>query len=497
VSRLPREQLAPAPGISPARRVELLTVRGLSVRFYTYDGVIKALDGVSFAILDREIFGVVGETGCGKSVTAKAILRLIPDPPGRITGGEVVFEGINLLDSIDEEAHIRINRKGRAKIRRNRRIARRMEALMRTIRGNEISMIFQEPSAALNPVMTVEDQVGEAFLTHQIGEICSQIEKVEKLSFVQRRFFRHLQDREAGAKRLEESFRVLSVNRAMLKAAEAVGDLAATLSLKDQVGALEQAAFRQSLRFTVLDRRIRLWRAVPVLGPRHLMKPIRKEVKRRAVEMLKQVNIPDPERKAQAYPFELSGGMQQRIMIAMALACRPRLLLADEPTTALDVTIQAQILTLIRRLRDKMGSSIMLITHDLGVVAETCDRVGVMYAGVMAEVGEVSQIFSRARHPYTVGLLRSIPETYARTGKLSIIPGSVPSLLAPPQGCRFHPRCPFASRACAETVPLLAPVEPGHLVACHLYDHPEYFPAKTIAARDRGLGATWEEVVAP
>ena len=476
---------------------DLLTLRNLTVRFYTYDGVLKALDGVAFSVRPGEILGIVGETGCGKSVTAKAIMRLIPDPPGRITGGEVVFQGVNLLDSIEEEARIKVNSRGRARIRRNRRIAKRMEAVMRTVRGKHISMIFQEPTAALNPVVTIGEQIGETFITHQLGEICRQVEATRELSVFQRRFFARLKEREEVAADLEGDFRGLSVKRAILKAAREAGDLPTETAVRDEVQALEQAVFRRSIRLGVLERRIAFSRRIPFLGKDHLMAPVQVEVDRRVVEMLKQVNIPDPERKAQSFPFELSGGMQQRAMIAMALACRPRLLLADEPTTALDVTIQAQILSLIRGLRDQFGSSIILITHDLGVVAETCERVGVMYAGVMAEIGQASDIFNRPRHPYTVGLMRSIPETFVRTGKLSIIPGSVPSLLTPPPGCRFHPRCPFAADICKEVIPVLAEPQPGHQVACHLYDHPEAFPPSAVALRDKGLDEGWERAVVP
>jgi peptide/nickel transport system ATP-binding protein len=474
----------------------LLAVRDLTVRFYTFDGVLKALDGVTFDVREREILGIVGETGCGKSVTAKAILRLIPDPPGRITGGEVLFEGINLLDSIESEARIKISARGRAKIKRNRRIARRMEALMRTVRGNEISMIFQEPTAALNPVATIGEQIGETFLTHQVADLCLHVEQTRATSFLQHRFFGLLRKREKLKADLEETFRALSIKRSIQRAAREAGDTAVEASTVAEIGDLERGALSRTLGLRVLEWRIGAWRKVPVLGRGHLMGPIQEEVHRRVVEMLKQVNIPDPEKKSLSYPFELSGGMQQRAMIAMALACRPHLLLADEPTTALDVTIQAQILTLIRNLRDQFGSSVILITHDLGVVAETCERVGVMYAGVMAEIAPVGDVFSRPRHPYTVGLLRSIPEAYARTGKLSIIPGSVPSLLKPPAGCRFHPRCPFASPSCKEVVPQLSPVGPGHFVSCHLYDHPEFFPKDVLASRDSGLDAAWEKAVA-
>ncbi|HEX9708821.1 MAG TPA: oligopeptide/dipeptide ABC transporter ATP-binding protein [Candidatus Thermoplasmatota archaeon] len=492
----PATGAALVPPVLPAGFPEgdLLSIRGLTVRFYTYDGVLKALDGVNLSVGEREIFGVVGETGCGKSVMAKSILRLIPDPPGRITGGEVLFEGINLLDSIDEEATIRVNARGRARIRRNRRIARRMEALMRTIRGNVISMIFQEPSAALNPVLSVRKQIGESFLTHQLDDICDQVRSERKLNVIHRHFFDRLRERGQLRGELEARFRDLTMRRSALNRAQFARDVAAATTLRDEVGRLDQAVFGLSLRLSVLERRIRLWQALPFVGKRVLMKPIQEEVNKRVVRILQSVRIPDPEKKADAFPFELSGGMQQRVMIAMALSCRPRLLIADEPTTALDVTIQAQILTLIRELRDRFGSSVILITHDLGVVAETCDRVGVMYAGVMAEIGRAGDIFTRPRHPYTVGLLRSIPETYARTGALAIIPGSVPSLLDPPGGCRFHPRCPFASPSCKEVVPQLTEVAPGQLVSCHLYDHPEFFPPETLRKRDEGLSEGWLEV---
>jgi peptide/nickel transport system ATP-binding protein len=524
--------VAPAPagaaaavpaGTAAAAARPLLQVRNLTVRFYTYDGVLKALDGIDFDIGEREIVGLVGETGCGKSVTAKAILRLIPDPPGRITHGTVLFDGINLLDSIEDEARIKVNKKGRARIRRNRRIAERVEAVMRIVRGNDISMIFQEPTAALNPVVTVGEQVAESFLTHQVADMVTAIEARGGLKPLERRFHDLLRRREARAAEIRETFGRISVRNEQVKAAEALGDAATAEALRREVDADDRAirrltgVYRPRLQAPVvagalalggrltygvyksavsLDTRIALYRRIPHIGPRWLMGPVLEEAKRRVVEMLKNVNIPDPESKAESYPFELSGGMQQRVMIAMALACRPRLLLADEPTTALDVTIQAQVLSLIRGLRDQFGSSVILITHDLGVVAETCERVGVMYAGVMAEMGAASDIFNRPRHPYTVGLMRSIPETFARTGKLSIIPGSVPSLLTPPEGCRFHPRCPFAAPVCSAEVPKLAPLGPGHTVACHLYDRPQDFPKEAVAARDAGLATAWEEAVA-
>ena len=314
----------------------LLEVKDLQTSFFTSDGVVPAVDRVSLTIGKGETLGVVGESGCGKSVTALSVMRLIASPPGKIIGGQIVFEGQDLLA--------------------------KSEAEMRTIRGNHISMIFQEPMTSLNPVFTVGFQITEAIRLHQ------------------------------GLPRQE-----------------------------------------------ALDK---------------------------AVEMLRLVGIPLPERRVHEYPHELSGGMRQRVMIAMALSCNPRLLIADEPTTALDVTIQAQVLELMKRLRNELGMAIMLITHDLGVVAEMAHRVSVMYAGQNVEEGLVAPIFAHPLHPYTRGLLDSIPQLHREQDHLHAIEGGVPNPNALPKGCRFHPRCEHAQDRCRVDQPVLTEISPGRKVSC-------------------------------
>jgi peptide/nickel transport system ATP-binding protein len=319
----------------------LLAIEDLQTHFFTRDGVVRAVDGVSYAVEAGETLAVVGESGCGKSVTALSILRLVPSPPGRIVGGAIRFEGVDLLQIGEGE--------------------------MRRIRGNEISMIFQEPMTSLNPVLTVSRQITETLILHQ-----------------------GLTARAAAA---------------------------------------------------------------------------------RAIEMLRLVRIPEPERRARQYPHELSGGMRQRVMIAMALACHPKLLIADEPTTALDVTIQAQILDLMRELKSEIGAAIILITHDLGVVAEMAQRVVVMYAGRKVEEAPVGDLFRRPQHPYTLGLLASVPRLGATLGRaepprLAEIPGTVPSLRDPIVGCAFSPRCAYATERCSREAPPLEAKTAAHLAAC-------------------------------
>jgi peptide/nickel transport system ATP-binding protein/oligopeptide transport system ATP-binding protein len=320
----------------------LLTIRNLHTYFFTDEGVAKAVDGVDLELKEGGTLGVVGESGCGKSVTALSVMRLIPDPPGKITQGEILFAGTNLLDL--------------------------SEAEMRKIRGRSISMIFQEPMTSLNPVFQIGDQISEVLRLHE--------------------------------------------------------------------GMSRKGAWDRS------------------------------------VEMLKLVGIPSPERRVQEYPHQLSGGMRQRAMIAMALACSPKLMIADEPTTALDVTIQAQILELINRLQREKGMSVILITHNLGVIAETAQKVAVMYAGRIVEYAEVKPIFGNPMHPYTQGLLKSIPrldEDHARKARLEAIPGLVPSLLELPKGCKFSNRCKYVFEKCGEE-PQLIEAEPGHLVRCWLHE---------------------------
>ena len=321
----------------------LIDVRNLKTYFFTDDGTIPAVDGVDFYIKKGETLGVVGESGCGKSVTSLSIMRLVPSPPGKIIDGSIEFRGKNLLEFSDRE--------------------------MRRIRGKDISMIFQEPMTSLNPVFTCGFQVAEALKLH-----------------------RSLSGKEAMAE---------------------------------------------------------------------------------AVRMLKLVGIPEAERRVKDYPHQLSGGMRQRVMIAMALSCDPALLIADEPTTALDVTVQAQILDLMRNLKDKLGTSIMLITHDMGIIAEMAERVVVMYAGEIVEHADVKTIFREPKHPYTIGLLDSIPrleKDAEEKERLRTIEGIVPNPLDFPKGCRFHPRCPQAMDVCREEIPTLKKLKPGQEVACWLYN---------------------------
>jgi oligopeptide/dipeptide ABC transporter ATP-binding protein len=335
----PGQRAVGEPAALPARPI--LQIEDLQTHFFTAIGTVRAVDGVSYALKSGETLGVVGESGCGKSVTALSILRLVANPPGRIVGGAIRFDGRNLLELGESE--------------------------MEKIRGNDISMIFQEPMTSLNPLFTVGGQISEAIALHQ------------------------------------------------------------GLSRRDA------------------------WD--------------------RAVEMLRRVQMPEAEKRAHAYPHQLSGGMRQRVMIAMALSCNPKVLIADEPTTALDVTIQAQILDLMRDLQETLGTAIILITHDMGVVAENADRVVVMYAGRKVEEAAAGELFDNPGHPYTKGLLGSIPhlDTAARSARptrLTEIKGMVPSLFNLPPGCSFAARCSLATDQCRATAPALEQHRPGHWIAC-------------------------------
>jgi oligopeptide/dipeptide ABC transporter ATP-binding protein len=317
----------------------LLHVKELKTHYFTEEGVVPAVDGVEFKIKKGETLAIVGESGSGKSQTSLSIMRLIPSPPGKIVAGEIFYDGENLLEKSDNE--------------------------MRKIRGNKISMIFQEPMTSLNPVFRVGDQISESLILHQ--------------------------------------------------------------------GMNPKEALEQS------------------------------------INLLKLVGIPEPERRVQAFPHELSGGMRQRVMIAIALACNPELLIADEPTTALDVTIQNQILELMKDLKKKLDTSIMLITHDLGVVAEMADRVVVMYSGQIVEQGDVFTIFDNPKHPYTEGLLKSMPSSEKKKGKLYAIEGVVPNPLHLPQGCRFAPRCEYATALCHSEMPETIKISEEEEVRCWKY----------------------------
>jgi oligopeptide/dipeptide ABC transporter ATP-binding protein len=315
----------------------LLKVENLKVHFDTYDGVVKALNGVTFDMYEGETFGLVGETGCGKTVTTLSIMRLLPEN-GRITEGKIMLRGENLLEKSEDE--------------------------MTMLRGRKISMVFQDPSVSLNPVFTVGEQITRVIMIHQ------QLDK--------------------------------------------------------------------------------------------------DKAKERAIEAFKLVALPEPEKTLKAYPHELSGGMQQRVMIAMALSTDPDLLIADEPTSAVDVTVQAQILKRLQEIKNQRKVAILLVTHNMGIVAENCDRVGVMYAGTVVERGAVKQILKKPYHPYTKGLLAAIPKPETRRKRLYIIKGSIPDLINRPKGCSFHPRCPHAMEVCREKEPIAEEVEPGRYVMCHL-----------------------------
>jgi oligopeptide transport system ATP-binding protein len=336
--------------------MSLLEVEGLKTQFFTQDGVVKAVDGVSFYVNEGETLGIVGESGCGKSVSVLSVMRLIPQPPGKIVDGTVTFDGDNLLKMSDSE--------------------------IRRVRGNKIAMIFQDPMTSLNPVLTIGRQIGEALELH------------------------------------------MGMNK--------------------------------------------------------------EEARKRSAELLSMVGIPEADMRLDDYPHQFSGGMRQRAMIAMGLACNPRLLIADEPTTALDVTIQAQIVDLVKRLRDEIGMAIIWITHDLGVVAGLADRMMVMYAGHAVEEAPVKEVYNDPRHPYTIGLLGSLPRLdELREDRLTSIEGLPPDLIALPPGCPFEPRCVYAIDKCREVRPELEPVGPRHRIACWV----DVTEASTTRAGE--VGTTW------
>ncbi|NHJ21901.1 MAG: ABC transporter ATP-binding protein [Candidatus Lokiarchaeota archaeon] len=375
----------------------LLRVNGLKTQFFTEEGVVKAVDGVSFNIFQDEVLGLVGETGCGKSVTALSILRLVRDP-GKIIEGKIFFDGLNLLELSEKD--------------------------MRKYRGNKITMIFQDPLNSLNPVIKVGDQIGEVFMLHQREIMQDRLDK-ERL-----RRKEYKQNLKLLTKRLKtESERLTNDEK---------------LALEAEI----QEIKKEDTDY--ID--------------------IKEIVKDAAAEMISKVGIADARNILDRYPHELSGGMRQRVMIAMALTCNPKLLIADEPTTALDVTIQAQILELMKELKQNFKTSILMITHDLGIIAEMCDRVAVMYSGNIVEYAPSEQLFKNPRHPYTQGLIGAIPRIDKRGHKLKTIRGMVPNLIYPPSGCRFHPRCPQRLEVCDQVRPEWIEIENKYFIACHLFD---------------------------
>lgn len=519
-------EVAPAgPTLADDRsaQADTLVVKGLRTFFFTYDGVVRAIDGVSFRMKAGETLGLVGETGCGKSVTAFSITRLISDPPGRTIEGEVWFRGANLLWGLEEEARFVENPKThRLKIKRRFRRIQEANKRMDAIRGKGIGMIFQEPTQAMNPVFSIGDQVGEALLLHRGVEIIDEMlqyrASVVSEPSVQQAIDRVLES--ASASEIGVSLRSVCATTAEAVGVRSiateiyylVGDHGAEnetlrtdilqtlhrlnltrlqraylehrrrmLMIQRQLNEVSIHEMREGRRYAGRRRELGAQRARERLGHFYFgiwgvrgrsRRPLERELFWRTVATLEDVSIANPVQVAKGYPFELSGGMIQRVMIAMALAPNPAILIADEPTTALDVTIQAQILELMRDLKQRTGSAILLITHDLAVIAEVADRVAVMYAGQLVEQGPVQEIYRRPLHPYTQGLLASIPRLDQPEKKLTSIPGSVPNLISPPSGCRFHPRCPYAMPVCKERRPPMTIEGPEHFVACYLYRGP-------------------------
>jgi peptide/nickel transport system ATP-binding protein len=383
---------------------DLIKIKDLTVRFHTYEGVVYAIDDLDLDIRQGETLGIVGETGSGKTMTALAILRLIPYP-GRIESGSIVLLGRDHQSGLE--------------------LLKLKDDGMRSIRGNKISMVFQEPGAALNPVYTIGDQISEVFLLHRRQELSDRA--------------RHQLDD-------------LISNRNGFAASVKRPFWRWQSRLYNKIAQESNPFEPRILSHIPLFRRL-LWR-------------LRNEAMLLTVNMLKDVEIPDPARVASLYPHNLSGGMKQRAVIAMALACSPELLIADEPTTSLDVTIQAQMLELFRRIKVDKGASVLFITHNLGVAAEVCDRVAVMYAGRLCEVAGVEEIFLHPLHPYTRALLDAVP----KPGKeLQTIPGALADAFNPPPGCRFHPRCPSAMPTCQQERAKLKEASKDHMVACHLF----------------------------
>nr|KXH73914.1 MAG: hypothetical protein AM325_06935 [Candidatus Thorarchaeota archaeon SMTZ1-45] len=373
----------------------VLEIHGLKTNFYTYEGVVKALDGVELFLRRGDTMGLVGETGCGKSVTARSILRLV-EPPGKIDEGQILFhkfnqetreiETVDILEMSDQE--------------------------VLATRGASIAIVFQDPATYPNPVFRVGDQIAEVIMLHQDLRTDVLDLKIELLED----------------------------------------------SLKENVAPEKRSA---------IEEKISYYKSLYDDPPEPDEKDAKAAALRRAISMLSMVKMPAAASVASQYPHELSGGMRQRALIAMALACNPEILICDEATTALDVTVQAQVLNLLNQLKKKIGTSIMIITHDMGVVAETCNWVNVMYAGTTAESCATAELFKNPLHPYTAGLLTAVPKLHENRDRLPQIRGSVPNLIYPPTGCRFHPRCDYATETCKQEKPLLEEKQPGHWVACH------------------------------
>jgi peptide/nickel transport system ATP-binding protein len=512
----PASPVAAAP--PPVGPDVVLDVRGLRTQFFTYDGVVKALDGVTFDLRRGETVGLVGETGCGKSVTAFSVMRLVPDPPGRIVEGHVRFHDADLLWGLDREAKFSpIRDTGRVRVRRRYSRIKASDARVSMVRGRGIAMIFQEPTQAMNPVFSIASSVGEVLYLHRGREVLDDmlaatpdapgvgpaleavVAAAERRRNDELRTAAKALGDAAGSPRLTvqalHAARTMATSRAVRRElGHAVRDLRLSrlqraylehrrrlLALREQLREVQIAEMREGRPRTGEVRRLRL-RSAWERGRhayfrlwgihRSVERPLKNELFWRVVRLLEGVSIANAVQVARGYPHELSGGMLQRVMIAMAMSADPEVLIADEPTTALDVTIQAQILDLMQAMKRRAGTAILLITHDLAVVAEVADRLCVMYAGQIVERGTVRDVFRRPLHPYTQGLLASIPRLDRPDRELQSIAGSVPDLIDPPSGCRFHPRCPHAMPVCRGARPPTTQEGPDHAVACYLYDGP-------------------------
>ena len=505
--------------IEEPRSEPYLIVRGLKTYFFTEKGVVKALDGVDITIDNGEIYGLVGESGCGKSVTALSIMDLVK-PPGAVVSGNVLIEGYNVASDLDKVRSIKYNSAKEVVVKTHDRAAKRHDYIMSNIRGRRISMIFQEPTLALNPVLTIGDQIVDAIMAHNKKELSDAIIRMEELrqpdienlvdssrELINKKeidktvkewcWTNGLPDLGEFATELIESSlnRDAVVNKISKEIMEARNGKGMSIVAKTREYEISRRRlFDLRLRSTssgksvadqaridfeeiksikqMMRNKFILFRLEKVLFGWSANKRLKEQAWKRGVELLKRVSLSNAESIMNEYPHELSGGMQQRSLIAMALSADPMLLMADEPTTALDVTTQFQILKLIRETNLTRGISVLFITHDLAVIASLCHRVGVMYAGSIVEETSVDDLFKNPKHPYTTGLMKAIPRPNLDVEKeyrFESIGGSVPNLIDPPSGCRFHPRCKFKMDICDQKKPKLVDLGGNHKVACFIY----------------------------